>query len=82
MQGLSGVVLLTEDLREHVGEDAAGAVVVFFDRRVDADGDGDFEAIAAGGVDAEGGGLLRFLIGICFLREAPETAVGPDRRRG
>jgi hypothetical protein len=51
-------VLETQDLREHVGQDAAGAVVVDFDRGVDADDDGDVEAGAVGLVDAEGGLLL------------------------
>ena len=39
---------LVEDLREHIGQDAAGAVVVNFDGGVDADDDGDVEGAAVG----------------------------------
>ena len=49
------VKFLPQNLRQHVRQDAAGAVVVFFHGGVDADDDGDVEAFAVGGMDAECG---------------------------
>lgn len=55
-----------QNLREDVGEDSASAVVVFFDRCIDANHDGQVEIgrltrrVSPTGVDAEGG-LLHWL---------------------
>lgn len=46
VHGLS--LVRTEDLGEHVGEDASGAVVVDLDWGVDTDDEGDVEAGAVG----------------------------------
>ena len=43
--------LSPQNLREDVGEDAAGAVVVYFDGGVDADYDGEVEAGAFGQIE-------------------------------
>ena len=52
-------LLSRQNLRQHVGQDAAGAVVVYFDGGVDADYDGEIEAGVVGFIDAEGGLLHR-----------------------
>lgn len=48
---------LAQDLREDVGQDATGAVVVFFHRGIDADNDGDIERSSVSRMDAEVGDL-------------------------
>ena len=50
---------LGQDLREDVGQDAAGAVVVFFHRGIDADNDGDIKGGSVRGMNAEIGDLHR-----------------------
>lgn len=67
-----GLAVRTQDLREDVGEDAAGAVVVDFDGGVDADDERDVEGRAVGFVDAEGG----FAHGLEVVGQAQEVEGG------
>lgn len=65
-------VLLAEDLSQDVGEDAAGAIVVFFYRGIDADDDGDIKRSSDCGVHAECG----LLHGLEIIVDADEVEGG------